>query len=277
MRVFRDYDQAGLDAQYNLRRRVPEHPEFIARWAAESAMARRALPCRLDLRYGDGPLETLDVFPAAHAGAPLLVFIHGGYWRTLDKGDFSLLAPAWTAAGVTLVSIDYPLAPAAALDDIVAACRRAVDWVRRHARDLGGDPAALHLAGHSAGAHLAAMVMTEQPVAGACLLSGVYELEPVRLTPYVNDDLRLDAAAAARNSPIALRPAAPCPLLVAVGADETDEFVRQSRDMAAAWSAETCLELPGRHHFSAVDALADGDDPLFGAVLDLIDGRRPPG
>lgn len=271
--VYRDLDQAALDAQYNLRARVPEHVDFLARWAADSAAVRRSVPCQIDVRYGPGRLQTLDVFPAANSSAPLLVFIHGGYWRSLDKSDFSYLAPGFVEAGVTFVAVNYDLAPQTTLDDMVEEVQDAVAWIVANARTLGGDAGAVVLAGHSAGAHLAAMAMTRHAVQGGVVLSGVFDLEPVRLTPYVNDDLRLDAESARRNSPLYLRPAQPAPLVVAVGEAESEEFIRQSGDFAIAWNAARAVELPGMHHFSAVDALGDVDGGLFGVILDLIDGR----
>lgn len=271
--VYRALDQNALDAQYNLRAAVPEHVDFFARWAADSAAVRRSLPCQIDMRYGPGRLQTLDIFPAANPAAPLLVFIHGGYWRSLDKSDFSYLAPGFVEAGVSFAAINYDLAPQAAMDEIVDACCSAIGWITANAGKLGGDGGAVYLAGHSAGAHLSAMAMTRLAVRGAVAVSGVYDLEPVRLTPYVNDDLRLDADAARRNSPLHLKPVAEAPLVVAVGADETAEFVRQSATFAEAWGAARAIALPDRNHFSAVDALGDIDNGLFGLVLDLIDGR----
>ena len=271
--VYRDLDQAALDAQYNIRALIPEHVEVLARWAADSAAVRRSTPCQLDVRYGPGRLQTLDVFPAANPVAPLLVFIHGGYWRGLDKSDFSYLAPGFVEAGVTFVAINYDLAPHTPLDDIVSQCQDAVTWIVTNAHTMGGDAGAVYLAGHSAGAHLAAMTMTRHAVQGAVVLSGLYDLEPVRLTPYCNDDLRLDADSARRNSPIYQTPAGRAPLLVAVGRDEANEFIRQSRDFAVAWNAVRAFELPGLNHFTAADALGDVDGGLFGVVLDLIDGR----
>lgn len=271
--VYRDLDQATLDAEYNLRARVPEHGTILARWAADSAAVRRAMPCQLDVRYGPGRLQTLDVFPAINPVAPLLVFIHGGYWRGLDKSDFSYLAPSFVAAGVTFVAVNYDLAPQTPLDGIVSQCQDAVAWIIANAHTLGGDSGAVFLAGHSAGAHLAAMAMTRHVVQGAVVVSGVYDLEPARLTPYVNDDLRLDADSARRNSPIHLAPVGRAPLLVAVGGDETAEFIRQSSDFATAWNAARAFALPGLNHFTAVDALGDVDGGMFGDILDLIDGR----
>src|ERR1700730_8510814 len=113
MKIYGDFDQAALDAQYNLRAAVPEHGDFFARWARESAAVRQAHDCRLDLRYGSGLRATLDLFRAANPGAPSLVFIHGGYWQAMDKSDFSFIAPSFLAAGIAVALINYPLAPAA--------------------------------------------------------------------------------------------------------------------------------------------------------------------
>lgn len=274
--VYRDLDQAALDAEFNIRAQVPEHVDFLARWAADSAAVRKSVPCQLDLRYGPNPLQTLDVFPAANPLAPLLVFIHGGYWRGLDKSDFSYLAPGFVEAGITFVAVNYDLAPQTALDDMVGECQDAVAWVMANVGTLGGDAGAIYLAGHSAGAHLAAMAMTQHAVQGAVLLSGLYDLEPARLSPYVNNDLHLDAGSARRNSPVHLTPAGQPTVLVAVGSDEPDIFIRQSTELASAWKAARAYDLPGRHHFSAADTLGDVNGELFGVILDLIDGRLNP-
>ncbi|MBW7848898.1 MAG: alpha/beta hydrolase [Rhodospirillales bacterium] len=272
MAVYRHFDQHALDAEYNLRARVPEHPEFFARWAAESAAVRRSLRCKLDVAYGRSDIERLDVFPAARKGAPVLVFIHGGYWRSLDKGDFSYLAPAYVEAGVTFVSVNYALAPNVRMDEIVRQARAAVAWVRAKARTLGCDPSAVFVAGHSAGGHLATMAATPNPVQGVCSVSGLYDLEPVRHA-FVNEDLGLDEATAHRNSPQHLAPPANTPVVLAIGSEETAEFKRHQAEFAAIWRVARSLEIPGRHHYSVIDAFGDRDHGLFGTVLDMIDGR----
>jgi arylformamidase len=129
--LYRDLDQAALDAQYNLRRAVPAHPAYFARWAEESAAVRARMPCRLDIAYGGAPEATLDLFPAPVAPAPLLVFIHGGYWQAMDKSDFSFVAPAYLAAGIAVAVVNHTLAPAADMDAIVAQVRAAVVFLAR--------------------------------------------------------------------------------------------------------------------------------------------------
>jgi|SRR5579883_637123 arylformamidase len=279
MALYRDYDRAGLDAQYFLRGRVPEHPEYFRRWAEDSAAVRRMRPCRLDLRYD---VEALDLFPAGKTPAPCLLFIHGGYWQALDKSDFSFLAPVFQDAGVTVAVVNYTLAPKAGMDEIVRQNRAAVAWLYRNAGECGIDPARIHVAGHSAGGHLTTMVLTtdwsgfgleRNPVRGACAISGLYELEPIRLC-YLNDVLRLDAATAERNSPIRHLPKRSPPLILSVGTGETDEFLRQQTDFAAAWrAARLPLEIadqPGDHHFEVVGRLGQPKSSLHQAMMRQI-------
>ena len=286
--VFRDYDQAALDAQLNLRARWPEHPQFFERWAADSAAVRSARGGELDLSYGSGPEETLDLFPASGEGpAPLLAFIHGGYWQALDKSDYSYLAPPFADRGIAFASLNYSLAPAAAIGTMIDQIRRALVWLHRNAGSYGVDPARIVVAGHSAGGHLAAMALsTDWPafeaglpaglLAGGCSISGVYDLEPVRLS-YHNAVLKIAAERAAGWSPLRVLPAAAPQMIVAVGAEETAEFRRQHAEYATAWQHRGLplldVALPDRHHFSAVDALGEADHPLCVAVQQLLCGQ----
>jgi len=280
MALYRNYDRAGLDAQYFLRGRVPEHPEYFRRWAEDSAAVRRARPCRLDISYDS---ERLDLFPAERAAAPCLLFIHGGYWQALDKSDFSFLAPAFQDAGVALAVVNYTLAPKAGMDEIVRQNRAAVAWLYRNARAYGVDPERIHVAGHSAGGHLTAMVLAtnwaafgldRNPVRGASAISGLSDLEPIRLC-YLNDVLGLDAAAAERNSPLHHLPRQSLPLILSVGTGETDEFRRQQESFAAAWRAVGLpLEIadqPGDNHFDVVGRLGR-QSLLHQAVMRQISG-----
>jgi arylformamidase len=281
MALYRNYDRAGLDAQYFLRGRVPEHPVYFRRWAEDSAAVRRARPCRLDIPY-DG--ETLDLFPAERRPAPCLLFIHGGYWQALDKSDFSFLAPAFQDAGIALAVVNYTLAPKARMDEIVRQNRAAVAWLHGHASEYGIDAARIHVAGHSAGGHLTAMTLAtdwvafglgRHPVRGACAISGLYDLEPIRLC-YLNDVLGLDAAEAGRNGPLHHLPKQSPPLILSVGTGETDEFLRQQESFAAAWRAAGLpLEIadqPGDNHFDVIERLGQPQSPLHRAVMRQISG-----
>ncbi len=285
MAVYATYDQAGLDRQYDNRARVPDFQDYIDRWTETSARAREATRgVELDVAYGPGPRHRLDIFPAGPE-QPVLVFIHGGYWRSLDKSIFSCVAPALNVAGVSVVVINYPLAPAATMDDIVAAVRGAFVWLARRAGGHGLNIARMHVAGHSAGGHLTAMVMStdwtglddQLPadlVKGGCAISGLYDLEPIRLC-YLNADLHLDADSARRNSPVHLAPAQAGPLILTVGELESDEYHRQYRVQADAWRTAghsvTTVGAPGLDHFSAFDSFLAPDGPLLAAVLSQID------
>ncbi|NLZ42347.1 MAG: alpha/beta hydrolase, partial [Comamonadaceae bacterium] len=188
-------DPDWLGAQYDNRARVPGHAAIFARWAQASALVRGAAPCALDLRYGEGEGATLDVFPAGaagtDAGAPVLIFIHGDDWRSLDKSDFSFVAPSFTADGALVVVPNYTLCPHASIEQQALQMTQLVAWIAAHAAAHGGDASRLALVGHSAGGHLAAMLLCcrwkdvgddlpPRLVAGALSISGVFDLEPVR-------------------------------------------------------------------------------------------------
>ncbi len=285
MNVFLGYDQAALDAQYNARAAVPDHPSVIQRWDVIGAAAATRLPVTPDIAYGDGRLETLDIYGPVEGGskpAPVLVYLHGGYWQWRDKKDFVFLAEPWVDAGWVVVMVNYPLAPAATMDEIVDACRRAVAWTAGRIGGHGGDPDRIRVAGHSAGGHLTAEILAtdwrrfgyaEPPVAGGLAISGLYDLEPIRLT-YLNEVLGMDAETARRNSPALHPPADAPPLLCAVGGDETPEFHRQQAALVDAWASAglsvEMIEVPGCNHFTVLDAFADRNHPLFRA----LDGHR---
>jgi len=279
MTIYRDLDQAALDAQYNLREAVPSHPAYFARWAADSRAVRDRIGGRLDIAYGGGVREMLDLFAADRAPAPLLVFLHGGYWQAMDKSDFSFIAPAYLAAGIDVAVVNYTLAPAAAMDAIVGQIRRAVAFLARDAMTLGVDRARIFLAGHSAGGHLTAMAMLTDwprfglagdPIAGGCALSGIFDLEPIRLC-YLNKVLGLTPEDARRNSPVHFPPARSGPLLLTLGGLEGVEFHRQSETLAATWRSRklACQVAPlAKHdHFSIVAELEDPGSTLSRLLL----------
>jgi len=276
-------DPAWLDAQYNNRARVPGHARFLERWAQASALARERLSRRLDLRYGEGPNETLDLFPSPRANAPVLVFIHGGYWRALDKSDQSFVAPAFVAAGAMVVLPNYELCPSGTVESISLQMARAVAWVWRHAALYGGDPQRIVVAGHSAGGHLAAMMaacdwkrvgadLPERLLAGSLALSGLFELEPIRRTPFLQGDLRLTPEMVARTSPARFKD--PGGVLHAwVGGDESEEFHRQNELIRQQWGSRTvpvCAAAPGANHFTVLHELATPDSAVHGSALDLL-------
>ena len=266
--VFRGYDRPALDAEYDNRAKVKRAMEWIARYGAASARARAELPNRFDVPYGAHHAERLDVFPAVTAAvAPIHVFFHGGYWHRLDKADFSFVVRGLRPTGAVTVVANYGLVPSVDLDTLVAQCRSAVVWVHGHGREFGGDPRRIFVSGHSAGGHLVAMLLATDwaalgapadVVKGGCAISGLYDLEPIRLC-YLNDVLALTPDAARRNSPVLLPPPAAGSLLLAVGGDEGPEYHRQTNDLAAAWRGGGCalevLDMAGHDHFSIAGEL----------------------
>lgn len=285
--VYRDFDQQALDREYSPSSLVPLQP-FLDRYAQDSAAAREALrpAARLDLSYGPGPRHRLDLFspggPAVPGGRPLLVFIHGGYWQELSKADASFPAPALLRHGALYAALGYTLAPRATLDQIVDEVRTALAWLWSQLPRFGGDRRRIVVAGSSAGAHLAAMLLATDwrgrglptdPLAGAVLLSGIYDLEPIRLS-YVDAALRLGRDDARRNSPLLLAPRSSCPVLVSWGEHETDEFKRQSADYARyrAVPGQRCVafEQPGRNHFDAPYDLLDDASLLSRRTRELL-------
>lgn len=273
------YAAAELERQYNPRVAVPDHAEKAARRAAVSAAARARLTGHYDVRYGPGEKETMDIFPAARADAPVQIYFHGGYWRAGDKADVSFVAEPLVAAGACVVLANYDLCPTVTLDELVAETRRCLAWCHRHIADYGGDPNRLFVSGSSAGGHVAALLIAhdwaadglpEDMINGAALITGVYDAEPV-LQISVNREIRLDAVAARRLSPINHPPRRALPLVIAVGAAETPAWVRMSRDYAemcaAAGIANQLLELPGEDHFTMTARLADADGPLVPVIV----------
>ena len=152
-------DSEFYSREYNNRVLFPDHPAVMARWADKSARTRSSMICYLDRQYGDSPGETLDIFPARKGDGTCMMFIHGGFWRAMDKQDFSFLAPAWVDAGVSIVAVNYDLCPKVSVEEIVRQMLRASGWLWKHAEDYGMDQDRLYVAGHSAGGHLAAMMM----------------------------------------------------------------------------------------------------------------------
>jgi arylformamidase len=276
--IYRGMDRPTLDAAYDNTAAVgiPKRDRYVAGWSARSDAVRRAVKARLDIPYGRTARERLDVFPCGRPNAPTLVYIHGGYWQFNDKEPYAFFGESLLPAGFNLVLVEYTLAPAARMDQIVAEVRRAVAWVIDHAGELGLDPARVFVAGHSAGGHLTAMAMSEPRVAGGIAISGIFDLEPIRLN-YLNAKLGLDPAEAERNSPVLHLPARAAPLVVTVGLDELPELIRQSKEYAESWQKHGLngryLPLPGHEHFSILEELAKPDGAIVGALKQLALSR----
>lgn len=272
-RTFRT--QAEIDAQYNASLRVPDAQAEMRRYVERSRHARETLPCTLDVPYGPTRAETLDIFPAAGTAAPVFVFLHGGYWRALSAKDFSCVALGLQPLGITTVVANYALCPAVTIDEIVRQVRAAVAWVLTRIDARGGDPGRVAVGGHSAGGQLTAMCLqtaweadyglAADPLAAGVLVSGVYDLAPLRWS-YLQPAIQLDADLIRRNSPLfTVRPST-TPILITWGDDESDEFLRQALAYHAAWQEagndSTLMPQPDTHHFSAIHGFEDSGSAL---------------
>ena len=278
------YTPEFVERGYNNRAAVPDHERWLAHYPVASAEARAALAPKMDLRYGPGPKETLDLFLPPGRARGTFMFLHGGYWRAFDKSDFSFVATAFVAQGLAVAVVNYDLCPDVAIAAIVDECRRALSWVVREGEAHGAAAGPVVVGGHSAGGHLTAMLfatnwaaqgLAEQPIAGGVSLSGVHDLAPLVLSTY-NADLRLDDAEAARVSPVLLAPRTSAPLVLAAGADETAEFIRQTRILWDAWpqnrlaGTSAPMLVPDRNHFNVVVDFADASSHLTRAALALF-------
>lgn len=291
MSIDPQHDPAWLDRMYNNRLRVPDHPLYFERWAAASAALRARQPEGVDLAYGAGAGETLDVFRPTVASAkpaPVFFFIHGGYWRALDKADHSFVAEAFNAAGAVVVVPNYALCPAVSVPHITLQMAHALAWVWHHIGEWGGDRRRITVAGHSAGGHLAAMMLTcrwseldsQLPVdmvRNGLSISGLHDLEPIRHTPSLQPALQLTAEQVRQVSPARL----PAPrvrgrrgqLYSVAGGDESEAFWAQNALIQQAWGHQVvpvAEKLPGLNHFSILDALVTPGQRLHQLALELL-------
>lgn len=281
--VWRSYDQAQLDLQYNSRGAVPNVTHYLRDYANRTAAAKSSITCIESVAYGKDANERLDIYQAIGERVPVMVFLHGGDWRALSKDDSGFAAPAFVATGVIFVALDFTLVPTTTLPAMGTQVRRALHWLWLNVAAHGGDPTRIHIAGHSSGANLVGqLLMTDWAkdfdapadlVKSAAFISGLGDLEPVRLS-FRNAQLGLTPEVVAQVSLLRRAAMADCPLLVAVGANETADYRLQSREVAADWTAQgkhaELFELAGRHHFDAVLEWADPSSALFRAQRALM-------
>lgn len=284
--AYRGMDAATLEREYNARASVPDFEAEYADYVRLSAATIARFHRIADIVYDPATGSTLDVYPAG-LGSPVFVWIHGGYWRALSKDENAFVADGLVPHGVSVVNVNYTLAPAASLDEITRQVGAAVAWTVRHASEHGFDGSRVHVGGSSAGGHLvgslltagrmAALGLPADTIASATALSGLFDLEPLRFTP-TNEWLHLDAAAARRNSPLFDLAANPARLLISYGGHETAEFQRQSRAFMAAWQAAgnvgRTVAMPDHNHFNIAVALATAGTDLHTAVLETIVAKR---
>ncbi|MBX9834022.1 MAG: alpha/beta hydrolase [Burkholderiaceae bacterium] len=289
------HDPAWLERMYNNRALVPDHPDYLQRWAQDSAHVRANLPCMLDAAYGTEGGETLDIFPSVRASGPtgapvpVLVFIHGGYWRALDKSDHSFIAPPFTQAGFCVVVVNYALCPGTpeapvTIPHILRQMEKALGWVWHNIAANGGDPKRITVAGHSAGGHLAAMLLTsvwsligkglpDGLVRNALSISGIHDLDPIMYTPMFQSVLHLTEQQVLQCSPARLLEPPTGQLYCVVGGDESPEFRRQNQLMQDAWGSHyvpRSQAFQGLHHFSVLDALTKPGHDLHHMAINLL-------
>jgi len=272
------YDSERLEKEY-----LPwsDSQSTLKRWAQlSSAYLERAILER-DITYGGSAIERMDLLRPTASNAPVLVFIHGGYWQRLDKDHYAFALEPLVAAGALVATVNYPLCPDVSLDTLVDRVRAACAWVWRNINDYGGNPESLHVAGHSAGGHLAAMMavtdwqefqdgLPRDMVKSIVPISGLFDLEPIRLTS-LNKAVRMDSEMAKHNSPLFMMPTASLSVTVVVGGEETDELRRQSLELTEAWRGKPSsiehIVSPGHDHFSVIETMVEPDSLLTCAIL----------
>ena len=280
------YPADQLEAQLNPRITIKNHRELTeAANRASAAYRARARNTNFDVAYGAMPREKMDLFlPDNPKDAPVEMFIHGGYWRSRDKEEYSYLAEQITAAGAISAIVDYELCLKVTVDEIVREMRACCAWLYRNIAQYGGSPDRIHLCGNSAGGHLVGMLLAthfpsfatdlpENLVKSAVPISGVFDCAPV-VDISINAEIGLTPEMARRNSPILMKPAVKCPIVAAVGGAESDEFRRQSRAFVEAWKPYGMpieyLEAAGKNHTTVVSETSVRGNPLMEARLRLL-------
>ena len=276
-------DAAYYESAYNPRIAVPEYASHFERWRKQAKAARGHLSGYLDVAYGPHPMEKLDIFRAQGQSRALLAFIHGGYWRALDKSDYSFVAVPFVKRGVTVALINYALCPAVHVQDIVLQVLQACAWLYRNGNNFGAPVGKLFVSGHSAGGHLTAMTLAAQwpkfspdlpkkVVQAGLPISGVYDVEPIMHTPSINVDVRFTPAEVKRVSPAFMPPATNAPLYTAFGGKEQEGFHDQNKLIRDQWKsvAKDDLPCPDDDHFTIVDRLAEPGSPLFKGALRMM-------
>jgi len=285
--VYKEFRKEEMEFHFNPRVATPDYPRWAEERRKASQRARASLKSWLNVPYGNSPRQGVDIFPADQPVAPVLVHIHGGYWRGGSKDDNCHFVEVFVRAGATVVLVEYDLCPSVTVTEIVRQARSAIAWVYRHISQYGADPSRLHVSGLSAGGHLVAMALAHdwekaglprRMIKGATAISGVYDLDAV-LHIAVNEEIRLDPRTARENSPFLHPPLPHTPLIVAVGGAEPRGWKQMSEDFFKLCKERgvECeyLEIPDARHYSLSSLLADPASPLTGAVLRQM-GLFPP-
>ena len=269
---------------YNARAAIPDADEISVRWANASAEARATNTCHIGIKYGDSPREVLDIYPSENPNAPVMMFIHGGYWQAREPKDFNFVAPELVKLGFCVVLAGYDLCPNVTIDKITSQMQSAAAYIWHHIGEYGGNRDRLYVSGHSAGGHLTAEMMAtdwskvdaqipNDYVKGGCPISGVFDLEPL-VTTSINEKAGLDVESAKRNSPMFREPVSTGPIILAVGGDESSAFYEQSDRLQAKWGVKlestVRINLDGCHHMGAVEELAKPGSLLLTEIAKFI-------
>ncbi|KLN60402.1 hypothetical protein WH96_11675 [Kiloniella spongiae] len=266
-----------LDKLYNVRAAIPNHTDIFADWEQRSVEFSQNVKGQLDLRYGKGPREKLDLYLASEKNAPLHVFIHGGYWQAMDKSQSNFLGKTFLDAGINVAMIGYDLCPDVTLRELVEEIRRAFVWLWNHAEEYGYDQGKVQISGHSAGGHLVCMLLATNwlsyglptdvnPIHSAIAISGLFDLTQLVPTS-INAKLGLELEEAKLLSPLFVDPQNICPLLLVVGSDESSGFHQQSDNLSVGWGENfeqlDRMNAVNCHHLSVVALLAEKQSSLF--------------
>lgn len=287
MALYRDYEtQEELDEQYNVEDAVDDFGQYARFFVEESEKVREELDSNLDISFGPTIAEHLDIFPAEDPNAPVLLFIHGGYWHSLSSKEFSFVARGPVSEGITTVVMNYALCPDVTIDEIVRQSRAAVVWLSEHIDEYGGDTNQIYVSGHSAGGHLTGMLLStdwedeygksSDIIKGATAISGLFDLEPFPYT-WLQPKLQLTWGQVQRNSPIQHLPEEAPPLIVTYGEEEPFEMRRQSKDFLTVWEQHGLqgqhLPQSGNNHFTAIEGFLNPESELMEAITDQIESH----
>ena len=283
-KIYLDYTQEELDRQYEHRSIVPEGDKFIAQTEEESNRVRETAKGLFDVEYGPEAEQLLDIYTTEKKGSsPVIIFFHGGRWSRGSKSSNIESLKIYNTNGILFVSVGFTLIPHITMDSLVAQCREAIVWLWKNAHAYSGNRDQFFVFGKSSGAHLAGMMVVtnwsnkfdlpRNLIKGGLLVSGMYDLEPVRLS-FRNSFLKLNESEAFRNSPILQIPNGGCPLVIGFGSKETDEFQRQSRTFAEAWGKKglkcVLVKVEGHHHYSINTEMCNANGALVSSFLKLI-------
>lgn len=277
--------QAALDQAYDVENSVADFMVYANRYVSDSTRARHELACHATVPFGPTFAEHADIFPARRPGAPVLVFIHGGYWRMLTAKEFSFVARGFVPHDVTVVVANYALCPTVSILEIARQMRALVAWSAKNIRAYNGDPSTISVCGHSAGGHLAAMCaltdwaeygLPPETIKAIIPISGLFDLEPISRT-FMQPDLRISERDIQEGSPIRLMRRVFTKMLISYGSEEPSEFANHSEAFLSAWRGvgnnATTYAMPGYNHFDAILGLGEPESNQVAAILDVMGAR----